>query len=161
MAAEERTGRIDAYIARETIVSAAINGVIGTLFFFGVFGTDARVTVGGWGGYAFDFLPQSAAVALMACFVPGLIARHAQRAGRIGTGHDGPATTRWLLQAACVSVLFGLTLGVAVALAWLASGIAMLDWPIALAIKIIYGAALGAWVTRRVLRRMVRGAPLI
>lgn len=161
MATEEQMSRTDAYITRETIVSAAINGVIGALFFFGVFGTDARVTVGGGGGYAFDFLPQSGAVALMACLVPGLIARHAQRAGRIGIGHDKPATTGWLLQAACVSILFGLTLGAVVALASLSSEVPTLDWPTALVIKIIYGAALGAWVTRHMLRRMVRGAPFI
>lgn len=158
MGVEGQMGRITPYIARETIVSAAINGVIGALFFLAVFGTAGRVAVGHWGGYAFDFLPQSAAVALMACFVPGGIARRAQSAGRFG-GH--PVTVRWLLQAALVSVLSGLTLGAAVSLAWLASGVATLDWQPALAIKVIYGAALGAWVTWRVLRRMVGGASLI
>jgi len=156
--AEEQSGRIDAYIARETIVSAVINGVIGILFFLAVFGTAGRVPVGHWGGYAFDFLPQSVAVALMACLVPGVIARRAQLAGRLG---GNPVTTRWLLQAALVAVLFGLTLGVAIALGWLLSDIATLDWRPALAIKIIYGAALGAWVTGRVLRSMVRDAPPI
>lgn len=158
MGVEGQMGRITPYIARETIVSAAINGVIGALFFLAVFGTAGRVTVGHWGGYAFDLLPQSAAVALMACFVPGVIARRAQLAGRFG---GNPVTVRWLLQAALVSVLCGLTLGAAVSLAWLASSVATLDWQPALAIKIIYGAALGAWVTWRVLRRMVGGASLI
>lgn len=161
MALAEQSGRIDAYIARETIVSALINGVIGALFFFAVFGTAGRVTVGNWGGYAFDFLPQSAAVALMACLVPGLIARRAQLAGRIGIKGSGSVTIQWLLRAAFVAVLYGLTLGAAVALGWLVSDVATLEWPIALGIKIIYGAALGACVTRRVLRRMVGGASLI
>lgn len=158
MAVEGQMGRSTPYIARETIVSAVINGVIGALFFLAVFGTAGRVAVGHSGGYAFDFLPQSAAVALMACFVPGVIARRAQLAGRLG---GNPVTVRWLLQAALVAVVSGITLGAAVTLAWLASDVATLDWPIALAIKIIYGAALGAWVTWRVLRRMVGGAPLI
>lgn len=161
MATKEQTGRIDAYIARETIVSAAINGVIGALFFFGVFGAETHVMVGDWGGYAFDFLPQSGAVALMACIVPGMIARRAQQAGRFGTAVESPVTAQWLLRAALAAVLPGSALGIAVALGWLASGVATLDWPIALCIKIIYGAALGAWVTRRVLRRMVGGAPHI
>lgn len=161
MTAEEQKDRINAYIVRETIVSAAINGVIGALFFFGVFGTGVHVTVGGWGGYAFDFLPQSGAVALMACLVPGMIARRAQRAGRVGVRSEGPVTVQWLLRAALVAVLSGVTLGIAVALIWLASGVVTLGWPTALVIKIVYGAALGASVTRHVLRRMVRGTPVI
>jgi ABC-type antimicrobial peptide transport system permease subunit len=161
MTAEEQSGRIDAYIARETIVSAVINGVIGALFFLAVFGTVGRVAVGDWSGYAFDFLPQSVAVALMACIVPGLIARRAQRTGRLDTGHNTTVAMPWLVRAASLSILSGLMLGTAVALAWLASGVATLDWPIALVIKIIYGVALGAWVTRGVLRRMVRSAALI
>jgi len=161
MAVEEQSGRIDAYIARETMVSAVINGVIGALFFFAVFGTDGRVAVGHWGGYAFDFLPQSAAGALMACIVPGMIARRAQVAGRLGIHGRCPVTIQWLLRAAFVAVLSALTLGAAIAGLWLVSDIATLEWPTALCIKIIYGAALGAWVTRRVLRRIVRDAALI
>jgi hypothetical protein len=158
--AEEQSGRIDTYIARETIVSAAINGVIGALFFLAVFGTAGRVAVGEW-GYAIDFLPQSAAVALMACIVPGMIARRAQLAGRLGGAASHPVTIQWLLRAAFMSVLSALTLGAGIAFLWLSGNVATLDWPIALGIKIIYGAALGAWVTWRVLRRMVGGASLI
>lgn len=161
MAVEGQMGRSTPYIARETIVSATINGAIGALFFLAVFGTAGRVAVGHWGRYAFDFLPQSAAVALMACLVPGLIARRAQLAGRLGIQGSTPVAVRWLLRAAFVSMLSALTLGTAVACLWLASDVATLDWRPALAIKIIYGAALGAWVTWRVLRRMVGGAPLI
>jgi hypothetical protein len=155
MAAEEQMGRVNPYVVRETIVSAAINGTIGALFFFAVFGTAGRVAVGEWNGYAFDFLPQSAAVALMACLVPGLIARRAQLAGRLSAWAERPATLPWLLRAAFVSVLSGLTLGAGITLLWLAGDIATLRWPIALSIKIIYGAALGATVTWCVLRRMV------
>ena len=161
MAAEEQTGRITPYILRETIVSAAINGVIGALFFFAVFGAAGRVTVAGWGGYATDFLPQSGAVALMACLVPAMIARRAQRTGRLATGSEGLLAMPWLLRAALVALLFGLLLGAAIAHLWLRSGMATLDWPPALIIQMFYGAALGAIVTFRVLRRTVGGTALI
>lgn len=160
MAMEELSGRIHAYIVRETIVSATINGVIGALFFFIIFGTVDHIAVGEW-HYAVDFLWQSAAVALMACLVPGLIARRAQLTGRLGVRNGSPVTIKWLLRAAFVSVLSALTLGAAIAFLWLASDVATLHWRHALCIRIIYGAALGAWVTWRVLRRMVGSAPLI
>ncbi|MBA4089159.1 MAG: hypothetical protein C0494_01025 [Sphingobium sp.] len=160
MTVEEQMGRITPDIARETIVSAVINGAIGALFFFIIFGSADHIAVGEW-HYAVDFLPQSAAVALMACLVPGLIARRAQLTGRLGIRSGSPATIQWLLRAAFLSILSALMLGAAIAFLWLVSDVATLHWRHALGIKIIYGAALGAWVTWRVLRRMVGGAPLI
>lgn len=159
MAEQEQTGQVIAYIVRETIVSAAINGVISALSFLAIFGTAWRIAAGEW-GYAIDFLPQSAAVALMACMVPGMIARRAQRTGRLAGDNGRPVTVQWLLRTAFVSVLYALLLGAVIASFWMFSIVATLDWPVALLMKIIYGAVLGAWVTRHVLRRMVRGAPL-
>jgi len=160
MTVDKQMGRITPYIARETIVSAVINGAIGALFFFIIFGTAEHIAAGET-HYAVDFLWQSAAVALMACLVPGLIARRAQLAGRLGIRGSHPATVSWLLRAAFLSILSALTLGAAIAFLWLVSDVTTLHWPVALCIKIIYGAALGAWVTWRVLRRMVGAAPLI
>jgi len=159
MDAEEQSRR-NAYILRETLVSAAINGVISALFFFAVFGTGAPVPVSEQ-GFAADFLPQSGAVTLMACVVPGMIARRAQKTGRPGTGNSNPVTARRLVRAAVTSILIGLALGAVIALALLASDLAAQSWLTALVIKIFYGAALGAWTTWRVLHRLIGGTPPI
>lgn len=146
-----------AHIARETVVSALISGAISAAFFLGLFGLDSAVPVRGLGGFAADFVPQSAPVAFMACLVPALLARRAVSAGRIaGAVEPQP---RALVGLALVCAMLAAMLGGLVALLWIASGvIAIVPLP-ALLLKIAYGALLGALVTRRVLRRLVRPNP--
>lgn len=146
-----------AFIARETMVSAVISGGISAAFFLGLFGLRNAVPVAGWGGYGFDFVPQSAPIALMACLVPALLARRAVTTGRMvslqlpGVG----ALFRMSLICAALSAL----LGWVAATMWIGSGIAALAPTSALIIKIVYGALLGALVTRRVLQRLLRPLP--
>ncbi|SES11408.1 hypothetical protein [Sphingobium sp. YR768] len=152
----EQRAAIATYIAREAIVSAVINAAIGALFFYGLFGGLNDVPVPGWGGYAFDFLPQSAAVTLMACLVPGLLARRALAAGRWRLPQNEVPALPYLLRLAALSVAVGLMLGGGSAALWIMSGIVSLGHASALVIKIVYGALLGALITSRVLRHLLR-----
>ena len=66
----------------------------------------------------------------------------------------------WLIGLALVCAMLAALLGGAVALLWIGSGvIALAPLPVLL-LKIAYGALLGALVTRRVLRRLLRPNPL-
>ncbi|EQB12187.1 hypothetical protein [Sphingobium lactosutens] len=147
-----------AHIARETVVSAVISGAISAAFFFGLFGLDGVVPVRGWTGFAADFVPQSAPVALMACLVPALMARRAIRSGRLGASlrHTGMGLVRLALACAVLAAL----LGGAVAWLWTMSGLVSLNPVTALLIKVGYGALLGALVTRRMLHHMLRPFPI-
>jgi hypothetical protein len=139
------------YIARETLVSAAINAVLSTGFFIAVFGGVDPIPVWGRGNFAFDFIPQSCAVALMAALVPGLLGR-AQLAKQ--NAPHVPAIGA-VVRTAIAAGLTGLVAGAGLAaLGLLASGAETVPHGPAFAGKIIYGAALGALVTRLVLRRM-------
>ncbi|WP_066703738.1 hypothetical protein, partial [Sphingobium amiense] len=147
-----------AFIARETMVSAVINGAISAAFFLGLFGLRDAVPVTGWGGYAVDFVPQSAPVALMACLVPALLARRAVRTGRIASPElPGVAA---LFRMALICAALSALLGGGVAMIWIGSGIAALAPLPAFVVKIVYGALIGALVTRRVLQRLLRPTPL-
>jgi hypothetical protein len=76
------------YIARETAISAVINAGFSLAFFLLVFGTGGAVV--GVGTYAYDFLPQSCAIAVMSTLIPGAIAGGDCARGR-WSGLAGPA----------------------------------------------------------------------
>jgi hypothetical protein len=133
-------------IARESIVSAVVNGVISVGFFILVFGWPQRIAVRGLGNYAFDFLPQSFAIGLMASLVPGLLARKSLDARR----QAGAIAGRSLLNGLVALVIGG---GALMAAFW-SSGPDTIPVPVALALKVLYGAALGAVVTRAMLLRL-------
>ncbi len=77
MAVEGQRGCVQAHVTDEARISASIKGVIGALFFLGLFGAMNVVAMAGPGGNGFDFLPQNAAVAFMACLKPALLTRRA------------------------------------------------------------------------------------
>ena len=145
---------IGSYVARETAVSAIISGAISTGFFFGLFGLRQPAPVQGWGGYAMDFVPQSAPVAFMACLVPALLVRQAAKSGRIAAKVQLGAGALVGLASACA--MLGALVGGGVALIWIGSGVAAVAPLPALLIKIGYGALIGALVTRQVLHRLLR-----
>ena len=70
-----------AYIRREILVSAVINGTFSALAFTLVFGGLEQVPLWGVGNWVFDFLLQGFMVALMATLVPGILARRKIKAG--------------------------------------------------------------------------------
>jgi hypothetical protein len=144
------------YIARETAVSAVINGAISAGFYFAMFGQAAEIAVRGAGGLAIDFLPQSFAVAFFASLVPSLLARRAIARGAVlaAVPQDWPALS--LVSGALVTGLLALLLGGGAwaAVLW-ATGLQAVPAAAALPLKIAYGAALGALATRFHLQRLL------
>lgn len=142
------------HIARETAVSTGINAAISVGFFVLVFGEVDSVPVWGMGNYAFDFLPQSFAIGLMATLVPGLLCRRAIAAGRFG-GNATPTPASVIVKAV-LNALAALVLGAGLcALALWAAGVEEIDQVTAFVPKVLYGAVLGAIVTRLTLGRML------
>jgi len=136
------------YLFRESVVSAFINALISALFFFGVFAGVDPVPVWGSDGYALDFMPQSFAVALMSALVPGFLARKALGAQRFGAVPTPGA--RRILVRAFAWAFAGLIAGAGLAaIALYLSGMEFVAAAPAFAIKVAYGALLGAIVTHR------------
>lgn len=137
-------------IAREAGISFLVNTLLSLAFFLALF-RDARALLR-WEDMAFDFVPQSIAVALMSALVPALIAR--RRWARSGSG-SVPAL-RPVLRRAAAFAAGGALLGGC--LAWLGQGASLppVGWTSALAMKMIYGGLLGALITTTALREMVR-----
>ena len=142
------------YLLRESLVSAVINGLISVAFFLGTFSGIDPVPVWGLGNYAFDFIPQSFAVALMSALVPGFLARMALKSGKFGsrpvpgTGTIVVRAFAWALGALAVGA------GAAALILWLVAAVSI-PWSPAFAIKIVYGALLGAVVTHRSVGRLI------
>lgn len=146
-----------AYQARETAVSAVVSSAISAAFMFGVFGMAGSLPVPGMGNFAFDFVPQSGGIALMGCLVPSLLARNAIASGKVVTPlAQAPGISATIRQSVLWAIA-GLGIGALASFVLAAGGMAAIGWLPALLIKIIYGAALGAIVTQRVLSRLFRG----
>jgi hypothetical protein len=150
-----RSLELAAYAARETLVSAVINAALSVGFFLLVFGGVDPVPTWGIGNYAFDFVPQSFAIGLMATLVPGFLCRSALIAGRIPGGSPlaigpGSIVTRALVNGFLAGSVGA---GMCAAALW-ASGLDALASTTAFVLKFAYGALLGAFVTRSSLGRM-------
>ncbi len=145
---------INAYLLRESALSALINAFISLAFVYAVFGNTDPLPVPGVGNYAFDFLPQSFAVALMSALVPGLLARKALKSGRFPAA-TVPSIRRVVLRAfawaAGALVLGALLISIPL---WL-SGIEAIGRGWGIAGKLGYGALLGAFVTHRSLAMLI------
>lgn len=144
------------FVARESAVSAVINGAISAGFYFAMFGQAAAIAVWGAGGLAIDFLPQSFAVAFFASLVPSLLARRAISRGTViaAIPHDWPAPS--LVSRAIQTGFLALLLGggASAAVLW-ASGLQTVPAAAALSVKIFYGTVLGALVTCFHLQRLL------
>jgi len=140
-------------IGREAAISFCINGTLSLLFFIALFGLAPRLL--NWGnpdGLAWDFVPQSIAVALMSALVPVLVAR----AKLMGMGRTGLPPKMKILAQALAFAGAGGALGVLLAIASERAGLPPMGWASALALKLVYGGSLGAFITNLALRRMVR-----
>lgn len=143
------------YIRRETLVSAAINGAISVGFFLLVFAGVDPVPVWGVGNYASDFVPQSFMVGFMATLVPGLMCLRVIAAGRFPGIGAASTTGRSIVASAIFSGLAALAVGAGTwALLLWATGAEDIGNAAAFALKVAYGVALGALVTRLTLRRI-------
>jgi hypothetical protein len=143
------------FLAIEAGVSALINGALSAGFTVILFSGKGEVPPFGADGFALDFPIQSFMVALMSVTAPSLIVQARLRSGKLA-----------FLRAAPVSSLWRRALGAALAAAAVLGGAAMLASlaapPLAfaslMAIKIAYGAGLGAVLTVWALRRIVAAA---
>jgi hypothetical protein len=143
------------YIAREAAVSAIINGAISAAFFFLIHGGADAVPFRGPDGLVLDALPQSFMVAFMGTLVPGLLARRAMAAGKLGPDLGIEAAS--IIRLAVISALLCAVAGVALVLAIaLLAGSPGVQAEAAAPAKIAYGAVLGALVTTVALRRLLR-----
>lgn len=144
------------YVLREALLSAAINAAISIGFFLAVFGRGNTIAVWGIGNLAFDNLVQSFAVALMSALVPALLARLAQRKGKVGSpGAPVPGVGRVFARALAWAVAAAAAGGGSLAaLLWLSGAEVLPALPLFFA-KTLYGAALGAFVTSKVLTRQL------
>lgn len=142
------------YIARETAISAVINAGFSLAFFLLVFGTGGAVV--GLGTYAYDFLPQSCAIAVMSTLVPGAIAGGRLRKGAlVRSGRTGALPGGLLLRTVVMAVI-GTLIGGLVCAFLLLGGPSTFGWWSALAGKLAHGAALAVLVTPAGLRAALR-----
>lgn len=145
--------RLSALIRRNALQSAGINAGFSLAFFALVFGFPAQaLTMAAPDRFALDFLPQAAAVALMSALVPVLASR--QHLARL-TGQPPVSIRSIVLRAATFAVAAlipgGMLAALALALPWPPLALAP-----ALAIKLGFGALLGAAVTSLALARNAR-----
>lgn len=144
------------HIARETAVSAGINGALSLGFFQLMFGRLDEVTVWGPGNYAMDFLPQSFAVGLMSALVPSMMLRLAVAKGRFAPAAPFVPLPRSIVLQALLTAVVALVGGSALAMLMLwTAGVGAIGSAAALAFKVLYGAALGGLITFVTLRRMI------
>ncbi len=142
-----------AYIRRETGVSIGINTALSALFFVLVFGRSGAVTVWGQGGYVIDFVPQGFMIGLMSVLVPGVLARKALAAGKIGGIQCASTPLRRLGARAVIWGLLGAVAGVAGSAALFSFiSLAQFAWLPALLVKLGFGAGLAAIATPAGLR---------
>ncbi len=135
------------FLTREALISASVNALISAGFFTLAFGFGEAAEIWGVGNFVFDFLPQSFAVAFFASLVPVLLAMRSAKAGKIafagpiaGVGSVvGLAILTGLLAAAVGGVIWAAVFSVA--------GADAIGAMAALAIKVVYGFALGGVVT--------------
>lgn len=145
-----RAGR---YVRRETMISVVINVALSAVFFLLAFGRLDPVPVWGLGKYAFDFIPQSLMIALMSAVVPGILAIRRRKAGLVERVEERSRLPRRLLHRALLVGLLAVVLGAGLAaLVLAAAGVETISWTPALAIKLVYGGVLAAFVTPPTLR---------
>lgn len=138
----------EAYIRRETLLSVGINATISLILFLIVFGVANPVEVWGVGKFAFDFLPQAFMIALMSTLVPGVLTERKIRQGKLQTIDGRSRLPKALsLRAILIATTAGLVSASAFAGVFLLSGLTVLGWSAALALKLAFGAGLAVVVT--------------
>ncbi len=142
----------DAYLRRQTIISIIVSAVFSAVFFLLIYRNPGPVAVWAPDYLALDFVPQSALASLMAALVPGLQTRSAVARGNLaGT----VPTARSIVLRALLCALLGLGVAVIIIAALWISGVVVVPWATAFAIKTAYGGLLGRVVTPRALRPLL------
>ncbi len=133
-----------AFIAKETAICCGINAAFSLGFYFLAFHGEEIVKLGRGAKFAFDFLPQAAAVGFFSSFPPVLIVNHRIRKGKVA------GTPRPVLQIFLRAIAIGL-----ISLAVFGSAgfviVQMLDgaigFPMGAIVKVLFGIAVAAIIT--------------
>lgn len=136
------------YVRRETGVGVVMASVLTVLVFFAVFGGLAEIPTWGRSGWVFDFVPQSFMIALMGTLIPGVLAQRKLRAGVVMSLPGTMRLPRNLVVRALILAVVSAVLGTAlVAAVAFAAQQESLAFPVALVLKVAYGALLAALIT--------------
>lgn len=135
------------FIRRETAVSIVVNVALSLFFFLLIFGVSAPATVGGVGGYIFDFVPQGFMIGLMATLVPAMIAKRALRLGKVSPLKGERTHARLALRAAAWGLAAAGIGSVIAATTTTALELSKIDWMPALAAKLVFGGLVALVVT--------------
>jgi hypothetical protein len=136
------------YVRTEMIVAAIINAILSIVFMLIMFGGQQTVAVSGRGGLVVDAVPQTLMIALMSTLVPTILTRRRIAMARIAPLLGSPRWPRNVLMRS------GLVASGTAAIAWILHAIVMPPigpiWPFlpALVFKVVYGAILGATISR-------------
>lgn len=138
------------YVFKESAISAVINALFSIVFVFLIFYPASHIAVFGADGLVVDAIPQSLAITFMATLIPTLVTRSRKRKGLVTAS---PECITWLPKNA---VLRALTLAIIIALITVAGHFAVfsllaiesVSFNTAAIAKVIYGAMLGALITR-------------
>lgn len=149
------------YVQRETLKSGVIGLVLSAAFAFLILGGQPAVPLHGPKGLVMDALPQTFVVAFMTTLAPTLLTRRLVRSNAVA-GLEPVGF--WLPQNAFLrSLLFALPITL---VAWLGHSLLLplitpASWafPLVLAYKGIYGAALGIFLTPVVVRAALGDLP--
>jgi len=148
-----------AYIRRETAIGVLISMAISAGFFLMIFGVADPVPVGGFRGYAVDFLPQTFMVGLMGAFVPSVLTRKRitnSAIAAIATPSFWPGAV--LPRSILMALLSALVMGGGAMAILAALGAATVPWAPALAIKVAVGGVVAAIVTPAAIRATLAAA---
>lgn len=146
---------IQKYIRTETRFSMIGSVLVTVLFYFLAFGHLPTVEVGGFGGYAFDFVPQSFMTALICTWLPGVVTRKRLQSGYAALRDARPGKSSLLLTG-LLTALATLVVGGGTAIGLLhVSGLAVIDWGLGLGIKCGFAAIVALIITPFGLRRLL------
>jgi hypothetical protein len=143
------------FLTIEAAVSAVINGALSAGFTALLFSGRGVVPPYGQGGYAMDFPIQSFMVALMSVTVPSLIVQARLRSGKLAFLRGASAGPLWRRSVGAAFAAAAVLGGAAMAVSLAAPPLAFANL---MALKIAYGAALGAVLTTWALKRLVAAA---
>ena len=146
----------DEIIRNQRSISVVINMILSGVFFVLVFGFSARVlSFGTPDRLAFDFVPQGLAIGFFSALVPTLIVAAKRQKSDIAGIARCDANTKAILLRAIGFALMAAVIGGVVATASVMSGGEM-GFFTALAMKMIFGAALGWLITPRAVSIVLR-----
>ncbi|MGN6356702.1 MAG: hypothetical protein ACTHLU_04385 [Novosphingobium sp.] len=148
---------IDTYVRTETRFSIAGSVLVTILFYSLAFGIGGRVPVGGWGGYAFDFGPQSFMTALICTWLPGVVTRKRMQSNHAALRYARLGNSSLIMTGLIAGLATLLVGGGSIVALLFALGIATIDWGLGLAIKCVFAAVVAMIITPIGLRRLLVG----